>query len=314
MMLRHEGNHIGDSWYFVKDGVCHCYYLTCSETVERHTAWDIAHAVSTDLVHWENQGIVLRKGEGDSWDQNCLSTGSVIEYRGRYWMAYTGQWNSLSGKIGLAVSDDLYIWEKTKDNPILTPVDSMFSETGRGLRKFSHWRDPNLSVMDGQVYGLICATSRTAPEDACGSVAVCRSRDMSHWEIAGELKIEAVCQELECPQVYKLNGKYYLLFSSFYDLFSEDMKRKYGKKLRQTSYCMMADDFWGPYHFVPDFSILPDDCEDICQNVQYANRLVFWKGQWYITGTVWSDQGDYIADFREIRLDKEGWLHAGNTE
>ena len=60
-MLRHEGNHIGDSWYFVKDGVCHCYYLTCPETVERHTAWDIAHAVSTDLVHWENQGIVFSR-------------------------------------------------------------------------------------------------------------------------------------------------------------------------------------------------------------------------------------------------------------
>lgn len=313
-MLRHNGNHIGDSWYFVKDGVCHCFYLTCPETVERHMAWDIAHAVSRDLTHWEKQGIALRKGGEDSWDCRCLSTGSVIEFQGKYWMAYTGQWNSSLGKIGLAVSNDLFHWEKAAYNPILTPEGSIFSVRGRGLRKFSHWRDPKLLRRGDEVFGLICATSKTAPGDACGAVAVCRSKDMVQWDIAGELEIEPVCQELECPQIYKIEGRYFLIFSCFYDLFSEKMKRKYGGRLRQTSYYMTADSFWGPYRFIPDFDILPSTCEDDCQNAQYANQLIPWNGKWYITGTVWSDKGDYIADCREVRINKkEEIIYAGNA-
>ena len=299
-MLRNEGYQIGDSWYYVKDDICHCFYLTCPVSVERHTAWDIAHATSRDLVHWEKHGIVLAKGNEAQWDRNCLSTGSVIEHDGRYWMAYTGQWNALTGKIGMAVSDDLYHWEKVSENPVLVPDEEVVALLGRGSRKFCHWRDPKLIRHDKEIYALVCATCKTAPEDACGAVAICRSTDMTAWDVIGEVQVEPVCQELECPQIYQIEGKYLLLFSCFKDLFSKQMVQKYGDKLRQTSYYMISDSIWGPYRFVPDFRLLPDHCEDPDQNVQYANQLIRMNEKWYILGTVWSDKGDYLADGREL--------------
>ena len=123
---------------------------------------------------------------------------------------------------------------------------------------------------------------------------------MTAWDVIGEVQVEPVCQELECPQIYQIEGKYLLLFSCFKDLFSKQMVQKYGDKLRQTSYYMISDSIWGPYRFVPDFRLLPDHCEDPDQNVQYANQLIRMNEKWYILGTVWSDKGDYLADGREL--------------
>lgn len=303
-MLIHEGNHIGDSWYFVKDGTCHCFYLTCPVEKERHTVWEIAHATSGDLINWRKHGIVVKQGHEGEWDCHCLSMGSIIERNGRYWMAYTGEWNAPIVKIGIAVSDDLFHWEKVSYNPILTPSEALFSTQGRGIRKFCHWRDPKLMEYEGKIYALICATSKKAPIDACGAVAICQTEDMQNWDVTGEVSVESVCQELECPQIYYINGVYVLLFSCFKELFSEDIIRKYGNKLRQTSYYMVSNSIWGPYKFVPDFELLPADCTDVNQNVQYANQLIKWNGRWYILGTVWSEDGDYIADGREVRFSK----------
>ena len=61
-MLIHPGYHIGDSWYTIADDTIHCYYLTCPDSIERHTAWDIGHATSRNLVDWDIQPLALRKG------------------------------------------------------------------------------------------------------------------------------------------------------------------------------------------------------------------------------------------------------------
>lgn len=295
-MLKISGFHIGDSWYFVKKGICHCYYLTCPDMQERHTSWDIGHAVSTDLVHWKNEGIVLKKGKENEWDFGCLATGSVIEYNHLYWMAYTGKWNSERTQIGLAVSTDLYQWEKCSWNPVTEPDGKFYSLKGKGVRRFSHWRDGFMLHKDGFVYMVTCATDNHKDGDACAALGLARTHDMHTWEYLEPPVIDSIAQELECPQICKINGKYILLFSCFYDLFSEKMKQKYGERLRQTSYYMQADDIFGPYRFVERFDLLSNRCEDFHQNTQYANQAVFFNDRWHILGTVWSEDGDYIAD------------------
>jgi beta-fructofuranosidase len=116
-MLRHKNNFIGDTWYYVNEDTVHCYYLTCPTTVERHTAWDIGHAVSKDLINWTDHQIVLRRGKLGDWDDTCLATGSVIKHEGRFWMAYTAKWDKPDVAVGIAVSDDLYHWEKVGNRP-----------------------------------------------------------------------------------------------------------------------------------------------------------------------------------------------------
>lgn len=295
-MLRHEGNHLGDTWYYVEGDICHCYYLTCPESVPRHTDWEIAHATSRDMVHWELQGTVLRKGDAGEWDANGISTGSVIRYKGTYWMAYTGQWNGPVGMVGLASSKDLYHWEKCSYNPVTCPDDHYYAMNGAGVRTFSHWRDPYLFTDGDYAYHLTCATRKGGRPDACGTAGLARSRDMEHWELLRPMEIEAVCQEMECPQIHLIDGHYVLLFSCYGLLFSDEYVRKYGRRLRQTSYYMISDSMFGPYRFCREWKLLPDDFEDPDRNVQYANQLVEKDGRWYLLGTVWSEQGDYIPD------------------
>ena len=302
-MLRHPGNHLGDAWFYTEGNICHCFYLTCPLSEERHTCWDIAHATSEDMVHWQLHGLVIEKGGNGEWDQTCLSTGTILKRGEWYWMAYTGKWDDIPAKVGLARSRDLYHWEKCPHNPVGWPDGNYYAVCGSGARKFSHWRDPFLMEHEDSVYMLTCATNASAQQDASGTVGVMRTTDMIHWEYVSPPQIEEVCQELECPQVFHLNGKYILLFSSYQMLFSQKLQTEAGNQLRQTSYYMVSDHIWGPYRFIRDYHLLPDQLPDPCANEQYANRLVQFHGKTWILGTVWSENGDYIADPREVTFD-----------
>ena len=312
-MLKDPGNHIGDAWYYIEGDVCHCFYLTCPDTQPRHHCWDIAHATSQDLIHWTLHGIVLRKGAAGDWDCDCLSTGTVIRFNGRYWMAYSGKWNAELVQIGLAVSDDLYSWEKCSWNPVCWPDGTLYALQGRGERTFCHWRDPFLLEDSGSVYMLTCATSPDAPADGCGTLGICRSEDMQHWTLLAPIVIEPITQELECPQIIQMENRYILLFSSYEKLFCRRLQQKYGESLRQTSYYMTAESRWGPYRFEEQLCLLPIYASDSDRSVQYANRLIQHDGTWYLIGTVWSEAGDYIADPMECGL-LDGKLCLKNQE
>ena len=41
----------------------------------------------------------------------------------------------------------------------------------------------------------------------------------------------------------------------------------------------------------------------LVQKVQYANQFVKMKGAWYVMGTVWSEEGDYLADGRKLTFE-----------
>ncbi len=128
MMLTHPNCHLGDSWYHVEDDIVHCWYLVCPDDVERHTAWDIAHATSTDLIDWDLQGVVVERGAEDAWDSDCLATGSVVKHNGNYVMAYTAKWNDLDAATGIAYSSDLSTWTKSANNPATRPGGTLIPD------------------------------------------------------------------------------------------------------------------------------------------------------------------------------------------
>ena len=86
-MFSLPGNTIGDAWFVIHDGVAHCFFCTSPPNADWH--WDIGHAVSRDLVHWEYVDLALERGTGATWDSQILSTGSVLRWDGRFWMAYS---------------------------------------------------------------------------------------------------------------------------------------------------------------------------------------------------------------------------------
>lgn len=303
-MLIHPGNHIGDSWYYVENDKIHCFYLTCPESVERHTAWDIGHATSTDLIHWEIQKMALVKGEPGSYDGRCLATGSILRFKDRYWMAYTGNWNGPQPTVAIAVSDDLYHWDKLPSNPV-TSINPAYYDNhpAPSPRDWLHWRDPFLFQYEGMVYHYTCAKSNKGPVDQSGTLGTARSEDMVHWEVLPPPDVQPVAMELECPQVYQFGDLFYLIFSTATSLFSKSFRRQhFSDRERWSSYAMVGTSLFGPFYMQGNGEIIPVDYP----MQPYANQIVFWQKQPYLLGTVWNDDQDFICDPIPVEITKSG--------
>jgi beta-fructofuranosidase len=298
-MLTHYGNQIGDSWFYVKGDITHCYYLTSPEHVKRHTYWDIGHAVSRNLVDWEILGIALQMSPRGKWDES-LATGSVIRWQGQYWMAYTSH---ATAQTGVAVSDDLEHWQRISDYPKTSLDPRYYEETGSGKRKLKNWRDPFLFEYSGQVYQLVCASLNRGAADARGTVGVARTRDMENWEVLPPLEVELVAQELECPQIYAAAGRYYLLFSTGTDLFSADfLSRHNSAELGYAAYSMIGPSPLGPFHITGNGRVLPPD-----YSIQpYAAQIVWHEKKAYLLGTIFYQGTHRICDPVPVEFTPEG--------
>lgn len=258
-MLTHPGNHLGDSWYYVEGDTVHGFYLTCEQTIERHTAWDIGHATSKNLVDWDIHDLILRRGEPDAYDGRCPATGSVLRFEGRYWLAYTGKWNGPQPTAALAVSDDLYHWEKRPYNPITRIDPAYYDDTPRRPpRDWLHWRDPFLFERDGSVYHYVCANLNSGPVDERGTLGLAKTSDMMHWKVLPPPKVDPVCTELECPQVCEHGGRYYLIFSAAPEFFSRAFQEQHADILHGlSSYAMVGESWFGPFQMHGSGQIIP---------------------------------------------------------
>lgn len=277
-MLKHEGNRIGDTWYFVCNDVVHCYYLTCAEHIPVHMQWDIGHATSQNLVDWEVHDLALLRGAEDSWE-NGLATGSVLHRDGRFWMAYTGHHTQ---QTGMAVSDDLFTWEKIPQNPVTAIDPRWYEEIASGERAQPHWRDPFLFEHDGWVYQMVCASRNDGPPDARAALGLSRSRDMVSWEVLPPPDTDRVAQEFECPQVYEANGLWYLVFSSGPRWFGKAyLENIGGPQPYFMSYSMVGPSPLGPFRMHGTGQILPTTD----QRQPYACQLVRHHGRTHLLGT-----------------------------
>ena len=301
-MLEHPGCHLGDSWYIVADDTVHCFYLVCPDTVERHTAWDIAHATSRDLIEWDLHGTVVERGQPGEWDGNCLATGSVVRYRDSYVMAYTARWNELGVATGIARSDDLYTWHKQPSEPATVPGPPYVTDRPWDDRPPTHWRDPFLiNDHDDQLTQLVAASRPDRPANASGTVGVARSIDGESWELSDPLELDAVARELECPQIHHIDGRWFLIFSAFPELFSDAVRSDPTAELREGTYAMVADERDGPFRFVQRTPILPAGHHQ----QPYAAQVVTFGGRPHLIGTLWRDdgRGDRLSDPVALRRD-----------
>jgi beta-fructofuranosidase len=217
-------------------------------------------------------------------------------------MAYTVNWDKPNVAVGLAVSDDLFRWEKQFGRPITCIDERFYERTGSGARPISHWRDPYLFEFDGHVYHYVCASVAFGPIDCRGTLGLARSTDMMQWEVLPPPSIGLIAQELECPQVLQIAGRYLLFFSAFPELFPSFRRENHTCELRHAVYCVQGASQFGPFFGSTLRAVLPADYP-----VQpYAGQIVQWKGKTWLLGTVWDDVQDYICDPIELFLGGDG--------
>ncbi len=230
---------IGDITVIIHKGVYHLFHLI----IPNHDY--IAHAISNDGISWKRVNNALFVGDPGEWDDDMLWTMHVCEVNSKFEMYYTGLQRKDRGvisKVGLAVSDDLLSWKKTKkDNYPIEPKGIFYEATNSNPRKWLSFRDPFRFEYKDDVYLLVCARTVHGPVSRRGCVGVVKITD-DVVERLPPLLYPMVYDDIECPCVFKLNDRYYVIGS-----IREDIKVRY----------WFAPDFFGEYHSFHDDVLLP---------------------------------------------------------
>ncbi|MCI0156484.1 glycosyl hydrolase family 32 [Leifsonia shinshuensis] len=229
MAFSKDGYWVWDFWLADDGENYHLYYLHAPTSLGdpdlRHRNARIGHAVSDDLVDWDDLGEVLSAGAPGDIDGSATWTGSVVRGDDGLWrMFYTGSL-FLSPRditnvetIGVAVSDDLHTWHK--DGRVRLGADPAWYEILPDATWHEEaWRDPWV-FRDGSGDGwhmLITARTRglrSRRDTDRGVIGHARSADLVHWEVQPPLSSPGSgFAHLEVPQAVRIGGRDLLVFS-----------------------------------------------------------------------------------------------------
>ena len=129
------------------------------------------HAVSDDLIHWEELPIALFPNMEYENDGGCFS-GSAIVKDGRLYLFYTSVSRELGQTQSVAYSDDGLYFTKYSGNPVIL-------ENPLGFRDFC---DPKVTYMDDTYYMVV-----GSGDEYSGKVLLFNSNDLFHWAYVGVL-------------------------------------------------------------------------------------------------------------------------------
>ena len=218
---------IWDFWFAHEpDGPVHVFYLQAPKAIGdpelRHFNVSIGHAVSDDLVDWTVRPDALAPSDGPAWDDASTWTGSIIRHDGRWHLFYTGT-SAAEGKlvqrIGLAVSDDLEVWERCP-SPVIEADERWYERLGGGWPDEA-WRDPWVfRGDDGLFHMLITARSKSGEKFERGCIGHAQSADLVSWELTAPISTPGQFGQLEVPQVLEIDGAWFLVFCADTDTMS----------------------------------------------------------------------------------------------
>ena len=277
---------IGDITVLIHEGVYHLFHLI----IPNHDY--IAHAVSTDGISWKRVNNALFVGDPGEWDDDMLWTMHVIEKEGKFRMYYTGLQRRDRGvvsKVGLAESSNLIDWKKN-DNDIfpIEPLGIYYETKHTNPRKWLSFRDPFWFEYKGEEYLLICARSITGPVSRRGCVGIVKiTNDVV--ELRPPLLYPMVYDDIECPCVFELNGRHYLIGS-----IREDIKVRY----------WFAPDFFKEYHSFHADVLLPQG-NYAARTVQDGGHLLVYNF-FYAYGRI--DALRVLPPPKELDTDPQGRL------
>jgi beta-fructofuranosidase len=212
-----------DFWFADDGELFHVFYLKASRALIdpnlRHWHATIGHAVSTDLRSWTEVPDALVPAQTPAFDDLATWTGSVVKGDdGRWHMFYTGVDQAGAGltqRIGVAVSDDLFVWTRSNDQPLLEADPHWYEKRADQSWPDEAWRDPWVTRDPcGQGWHmLITARSHTGASDERGVIGHATSADLQTWTAQPPLSAAGSgFGQLEVTQVETIEGRTVLTF------------------------------------------------------------------------------------------------------
>lgn len=258
-----KGMRIWDTWYINRNGEIHAFYLQRlrpGSTRTEREADSIGHAVSRNLLDWIELPNVLEPGEPGSGEDMCLFTGCAYEKDGRCYLYYTMRDSRDGGstqQIGLAVSDDFMHFEKYKGNPVIVPDGRYYCNKNHPARYgIVDCRDLVVvkSPDEKGFYGFY-ASRQPSEEMPEGAVIACvYSEDLLHWTHLPPVFASDKYTIVEVPDVFFLEGKWYLTMLVNNDYGSRDLFED--PLLAAGTIYAVSDTITGPYQEEKDNIIL----------------------------------------------------------
>ncbi|KAF7190327.1 Fructan 6-exohydrolase [Pseudocercospora fuligena] len=264
---------------------------------------------SKDLVHWtRDQNPVITPtafGVNDNFDQDADGawTGSaVLDPHGNLRIFYTGYNLAKGGKqvILNATSYDRHGSKVTKTKGEI----QITSDSDRSAFEDIDFRDPYIFFNEeDQLYWMLIATRLACgPSPTRGCIALLTSTDLDAWHLSPTplyAPHDMICPE--CPELFSLKGKWYLIYSRFH---APDAGTVY----------RIADSPSGPFRVPKDGSHGRLDgrrwyAAKSCGKVENIDKRIFfgWVADWNADDGKWLWGGD-LALPREVSANEDGTL------
>ena len=121
------------------------------------------------------------------------------------------------------------------------------------------------------------------------------------------LEHDPITEEMEVPQVYAIDERYYLVFCTKVQWLSPSYRSRFpGHTFRNTDYSMVSDSPLGPFRLHGTGEIMTESPP----SSWYASQIVRYGGEWYLLSTVTDDAGRTSVSDPVLVVADETGIHA----
>ena len=188
---------LGDVHPFFREGECFLYYLKPGK-------YESALVRSQDWLRWTETPITHDAVKPEDWMSPYFVLGVFRDPEANVFRSYYGH---AQGRMASSVSGDLFHWS-------CAPKEFHVPAAGYYERR----RDPFVFwIPEMKQYGCVMtAWMKGRQKETGGAVSLATSPDLKQWKDHGPILDPGTIGEPECPQMFQLGGRWYLL-ASIYD-------------------------------------------------------------------------------------------------
>ena len=173
------------------------------------------HAVSKDLVNWEEKGIALFPSKTD--DRSGCFSGSAIEYKDKMYIYYTGvnyteedpenincciNDKFTAAQLMITSGDGMKFDNITDKKTVIPPIED------KKIGDKNHTRDPKVWHGKDAWYMVLGSTV-----DKNGRLLFYKSSDLKTWQYLNYCEKDGFGWMWECPDFFEIDGKGVTIFS-----------------------------------------------------------------------------------------------------
>ena len=249
------------------------------------------HAVSKDLVNWEEKGIALFPSKTD--DRSGCFSGSAIEYKDKMYIYYTGvnyteedpenincciNDTFTAAQLMITSEDGIKFDNITDKKTVIPPIED------KKIGDKNHTRDPKVWRGKDAWYMVLGSTV-----DKNGRLLFYKSSDLKTWQYLNYCEKDGFGWMWECPDFFEIDGKGVTIFSPMgffndrngYDSVAVCMLSSFDEntgKMELSENCQLFD--YGIDLYAPQSTTDEDGNRVVIAWARMPEAVITEKGEW----------------------------------